>query len=757
MVDEPGRGRTAFALFVMGLGAILAQILLIRELMVVFSGNELSAGVMLAAWLLWTGLGSALLGIFSDAIRRKSLFFATVQLVLALVLPSSLLLVRYLRTLLGVLAGEIASLPQMVIGTFSLLGPFCIASGFLFALGCSLLGESMGKEARAVGAVYVYEALGATLGGVAFGYALIDLLNPWQVALVTACTLCVGSVVLSGRVWPFACLLLSLSIGALTFLGESVNLVSRGWPWKGYTVKASVDTKYGTITVIDDGRQVSFFENGVWNFTYPDPLTAEEAVHFALLEHPKPHRVLLIGGGVGGLLGEILKHPSLQHVDYVELDPQLVATGRRYLSPEATAALDDYRVRIVHSDGRRFVQRGSGTYDVMIIHLPDPTTAQINRCYTREFFAEAKRVLRKDGLVYLAVNSSENVIGHTLAQFLSSVYRTMMGEFPELLVLPGAAAKFLGARSVGILVSDPNVLVQRAQGRGLDLRYVREYYILDNLSPERIDYIQTILGQETANINRDLRPICYFYNIVLWSAQYSPWIKTWFIQMLPMRVEWVGVLLAVITLILLWRGRRSRSSVPLLWAVLITGFSEIALEIMLILAFQILYGYVYYKIGMIITAYMIGLALGGWMMVRVLGQVRRPVRLLFVVQSGLTAYAFGILMLVVGLHRGGFPVPLADVLEVLFPFLTLLAGFFGGAHFPLASKIYLRKRMDIGRVGGLFNGVDLIGSAAGALVISVVLVPILGIVRGFYVIIALNLSALVILRMSTIWKEMLRQ
>jgi spermidine synthase len=752
-VVEGGTSARAICAFIlMGLGALLGQIILLRELMVVFSGNELSTGVMLSAWLLWTAMGSALLGVFSDRIAVKDSFFALIQLALAFILPASFLLARYLRPLLGVPAGEIASLPQMVLGIFLLLIPFCLLSGFLFALGCSLLGEIRGKEARSVGGVYAYEALGAGIGGLAFSYLLIHFFNPWQVSLITALLLSLSSLVLSWKLRPIAVLWIGLLIGIMVFFGARLNLRSQGWAWQGYQVKASTDTIYGNITVLSDGPQVSFFENGVWNFTYPDPLTAEEAVHFALLEHPRPKEVLLIGGGIGGLLAETLKHPSLRHVDYVELDPRLITMGRELLPSGATISLDDPRVHIIYTDGRRFVQRGQQQYDVVILHLPDPTTAQLNRCYTQEFFAEVKEILNEGGVLYVSVSSSENIIGPTLAQFLSSIYWTMHDVFPEIVVLPGPEARFLGGVSPGVLVSDPEILVQRIHQRGLQLHYVREYYLLFNLTTERVKYLRSIVEQgKGVEINRDLKPICYFYNIVLWSAQYSPDLKRWFLGMMDLRMEWIVYVIAGISLLLVWRGRK-QSSVPLFWAVVVTGFSEIALEIILILSFQILYGYLYYKIGMIITAYMIGLALGGWMITALLPRITRPLRSLLMVQAGLALYAVGILLLIMGLHKGIFPPYFSRPMEGIFPFLTLVAGFLGGIHFPLANTVYLGNRKEIGRIGGLINGIDLLGSAAGALFISVILVPIVGIVQGISIVFALNLSAILCLVIGALRK-----
>ena len=752
MAERRNRVRPICGFILMGLGALLAQIILLRELMKVFSGNELTAGIVLTAWLLWTAAGSALSGALADRIQDKPFIFATVQLILSVILLASFLLTRYLRPLLGIPAGEIASLLQMVAGIFVLLIPFGLCSGFLFALGCSLLGEITSKGARSIGHVYAYEALGAGIGGITFSLLLIHILNPWQICLLTAALLALSAFLLSRRLRLIALVWVGLLIGLLVLFGIQFDLISQGWGWQGYRLVASKDTIYGNISVITEGPQVSFLENGVWAFTSPDPQTAEEAIHFALLEHPQPRELLLIGGGIGGLISEALKHPSLRHVDYVELDPNLVSMGRAYLPPQATLSLDDPRVEIITLDGRRFVRQVRRHYDVVILHLPDPTTAQLNRYYTEEFFAEVAAILHEGGVFSLSVQSSENVIGHTLAQFLSSLYWTVQEAFPEVVVLPGPEARFLGARTKGTLTSDPSVLVRRARQRALSVDYVRDYYLFSNLSAERVRYLQSMLEQgKGAGINKDLRPICYFYDIVLWSAQYTPFLKDWFLYLQGLQVKWIFYLIAATTLILLWQGRRSAST-PLLWVVAVTGFSQIALEVILILTFQIIYGYLYYTIGLIITAYMIGLALGGWCITAVMGRITRPLRLLLLIQAGVALYALGCLPLILGLHQGALPPFLANAMEGLFPFLTLVAGFLGGLHFPLASKVYLGQQKAIGRIGGIVYGVDLAGSAGGALVISVILLPLVGIAQGISLIVVLNLSAILCLGITALGK-----
>ena len=112
---------------------------------------------------------------------------------------------------------------------------------------------------------------------------------------------------------------------------------------------------------------------------------------YALLEHAAPRRILLIGGGVNGAVAEALKHPTVERLDYVELDPALIGMAREFF-PAQTAAFDsDSRVHLHFLDGRRFLTETGEKFDVIIVDVPDPQTAQLNRFYTVEFFLRGAR------------------------------------------------------------------------------------------------------------------------------------------------------------------------------------------------------------------------------------------------------------------------------------------------------------------------------------------------------------------------------
>lgn len=146
---------------------------------------------------------------------------------------------------------------------------------------------------------------------------------------------------------------------------------------------------FGRALLIDDITQVT----ERWEYRYHEPL-----VHPALLAHPCPERVLLIGGGDGGALREILRHTTVSRVDFAELDEDVVAFSREYLSHIHQGSFSDPRVHNVFGDGRKHVEASPGTYDVIIMDMTDPAGPS-RFLYTKEFFAAVRAALRnEDGL-----------------------------------------------------------------------------------------------------------------------------------------------------------------------------------------------------------------------------------------------------------------------------------------------------------------------------------------------------------------------
>ncbi|MBI4832786.1 MAG: hypothetical protein HY801_14795, partial [Candidatus Lindowbacteria bacterium] len=147
----------------LGFTSMLGQILLMRELIVVFYGNELALGIMLGSWLFWVGVGSLIAAILLPRIgllsRRTPL--AVMQITLGLAAVASFMAVRALPLLLRrASAGEIVGYLPIVASSFLALAPMCLLLGFLFDAFCHVY-SSEADATASIGSVYVFEALGA--------------------------------------------------------------------------------------------------------------------------------------------------------------------------------------------------------------------------------------------------------------------------------------------------------------------------------------------------------------------------------------------------------------------------------------------------------------------------------------------------------------------------------------------------------------------------------------------------------------------
>jgi spermidine synthase len=681
-------------LVLIGFTAAIAQIVLMRELMVVFYGNEISLGLMLASWLFWTAVGSAIAGRFAREPRR---LMAGLEALVAVALPATILAVRASKGLLETVPGESLGPGPMLLGSLLTLSVFCVLSGALFAAGSRLYADqttaSMGE---ATGSVYLLEALGSAAGGMLAGLVLVRSVAPLQIAAGLGLLNVLAAAVLANRAWITRLAV----VGAAVLLGlPRLETVSLERFWRGFHLVANRNSVYGNLAVVRTDGVSSLYENGLNLFNVPDPAAAEEAVHYALLEHPAPRSLLLIGGGVNGSLAQALKHASLERIDYVELDPAIL---------DLFPVQSDPRVRVHVTDGRLFLKTTASTFDVIIVNLPDPQTAQLNRFYTLEFFQEAARKLTGSGILALRLTAAEDYISPELAAFLRSIYKTLRAVFPEVTAIPGETVHFFGAKRTGVLASGSEELLARLRARRLETSYVREYYIPFRMMPDRMtDLYRQIEPRPETPVNRDFAPVAYYFDVALWSSRFNHGYRDLFGAMASVDFRWLAGTMGALLLVLVAKKRRAQTAAACCTAAM--GFTLIGLEMLLLLAFQAIYGYVYQQLAVIIAAFMAGMSLGSWLALR--ARALQGMRALVYLQVG-AAIA---------------PLLLCAVFEavtpVLFPVLALGCGMLGGYEFPVASRIFCARNP------GTLYALDLAGSCLGAVLFSVYLIPVFGFLK----------------------------
>ncbi len=160
----------------------------------------------------------------------------------------------------------------------------------------------------------------------------------------------------------------------------------------------------------------------------------EMIAHVPLLAHPQPERVLIIGGGDGGTLREVLRHKCVKEAVLCEIDGAVVEAARRFF-PNLSEAMDDKRAKVQICDGVDFVQKSdAGQFDVVIVDSTDPIGPGVG-LFSASFYAGVKRVLKEDGIVVAQCESPwqknvnfQKVYGN-LNEVSDAVY-AMVGSIP---------------------------------------------------------------------------------------------------------------------------------------------------------------------------------------------------------------------------------------------------------------------------------------------------------------------------------------
>jgi spermidine synthase len=749
------------ALALIGFSAVVAQIVLLRELIVVFNGNEISLGIMLAAWLLWTAAGSSLSSVLALGKRNPRHAVAALECLLAASLPPTICALRASKSIFQTVPGELVGPLPMVFASLACLSLFCLVSGALFVVAARMVEAECAISARvATSSAYLLEAAGSGLGGIVASILLLRFLDSFQIATIVAIlNLCMAAVLLSRAsrrqiaAWTLAAALIAVPL--VKFAAPSLDRASQARLWQGFHLVASRDSIYGNLTVTGTGNLRSIYQNGVLLANAPDQNVAEEAVDYALLESPAPRRVLMIGGGVNGSIAEALKHPTVQRIDYVELDPALIDMARRFFPAQSAPVVSDPRVHMHTADGRYYLRTAGDRFDVIVLNLPDPQTAQLNRFYTAEFFRSARDHLAPGGLLALQLRSSEEFISPDLAEFLRCIRRTLEEVFPHVVAIPGDTIHFFAAMQPDVLTGNPQTLIARLRERNLHTQYVREYLLPFRMMPDRMAQVgEQLRPLASTPVNRDFAPIAYYFDIVLWSTQFKQGQSNWF--RVAAHIGFSRVAAAVIVPLLLMavllasvgtRQRRARSAS--VYCVAATGFTLIALQIFLLLAFQSIYGYVYYQLAILIGLCMAGIAFGSWLGIRGSSAgYRPPCRTLATTQFLLALSAPALMLVVCLLAKISGVATTWLAAQLVFPALAALSGLLGGYQFPIATQIFLYDRNSRSSLGALY-AIDLLGGCAGALVVSSYLIPVFGFWKTAWLSAAINLiAALLAVRVS---------
>ena len=151
----------------------------------------------------------------------------------------------------------------------------------------------------------------------------------------------------------------------------------------------------------------------------------EMIVHVPMCAHPNARRALVIGGGDGGSVRELVRYAALEHIDLVEIDEEVVEACRKYL-PQTAGKLDDPRVHIHYEDGLKFIRHHEDEYDVIVVDSTDPFGPG-EGLFTREFYGNCFRALKEDGIM---VNQHESPFYQETAHAMQRAHKRIVNSFP---------------------------------------------------------------------------------------------------------------------------------------------------------------------------------------------------------------------------------------------------------------------------------------------------------------------------------------
>ncbi|MFC2106740.1 fused MFS/spermidine synthase [Bacteroidota bacterium] len=675
-----------FGIVALGFCSFITQLVLMREYLSVFSGNEFIIGIYLAGWMMLNGAGAYWA-------RRSSKKANTIPLIIRsfiflAIIPFVSLLAFYLVNSQffppGYSPGPLSIWFYMLI----LIAPFCFISGSLFVY---MSREISKVKNEAISFSYGIESFGSIIGGLLFTFILLNFFNSFQIIAIVFGILFFSALFLiagNGKQ------LLANSLGGL---GSTVLFIlifvdfypgMRDQLYYGQDLLSSNDNKYSKIDITQNQSQINVYENFDLVYTNSPSVLTEEIIHFPLALHPSPEKILLIGGGISGSLQEILKY-NPEVIDHPENSKEIIELIKNSFDDKVPD-----NIKIFNEDPRRFIKNNAAKYDVIICDISDPVSANLNKYYSKEFFEEVKAVLNTDGIFILSLESPGHYLDDESQFLLSVIYNTLNVEFKNVKMLASGKNYLLGSNS-----NFESDIIEQITAKGIENSFVNQY----RMSTANIDFksnqIESALIKETG-INTDSNPVAYYYRIQHWTNQYGLGIH--YLLLIP--------LIAGLIFFLLQKTLNQ--------GLFISGFTGASFEFVILIMFQISSGSLYFYSALLISLFMAGIVLGSLYSGKIIKAGINNFILIFII--------FGIsISMIIYLLASNFLPDNESLTFAAYLFLISITGFYTGIIFKLGTQLNKATKVEV-KASSAY-GSDLMGAALGIFLTSVYIIPFWGI------------------------------
>ena len=684
--------------FLLGFYSLLSQVILVREVLNILSGNEISIVAFFSIWLGGIFLGALLQNFIN--VREKSVKFLTISnpLILFLLTLVSLFLIRWIRIPLHLSHGEVVPVGYFFFVSLSVF-PLSFFIGFSFPL---ILRYEKGGLSPA--SLYFWESVGSIFSLIFFTFFLAGRANP------------VSIVFLMG-IFSFLFLFKNKFVSVLVFLsilfsffiwGSYLTKFFENLRWRsyqnGFKLVVSKDSKYQNISIGKLNEEYGIFLNGDLFTIFPDPYTKKIRDYFFLLQN-FPKKVLVVGGGYEEDLKYFLRFKGIKKLYYVELDPDYINVLKPF-----TGEIKDERLKIFFEDGRKFLKENREKFDLIVLNVPQPANLNENRFYTKEFCEILKNSLTENGFLATHLPGKENYMGREVKGFISSYYFTLKKSFKNVIAIPGDEILFLAGS--GNFILDLKELVKRYDEINLDKNF-SPYSLSLILQRERIDWLNNILNGSGGELNDDYHPELFFKFLRVLSLKYGGKITKGigdeelrlllytFISVLVLIIFYLYVLLFLFKLDL--RVKKYASFLSMF----LGGFGGMSILYIYIYLFQIFYGYVYSYIGLLFAIFMTGLTCGSFIFQK------------WILNSWKKCLLLSLIPLIVFLSTYIFTYfNLTDISIFIIFFSIFLGGFSTGGLFATSSETLEKTGIEREKSGAIIDSLDHLGGISSTIFIG---------------------------------------
>ncbi len=671
-------------LLLLGCTSIIGQTVLLRELLIEVRGNEIVFAIYLSLWLLLVSIGSL---IAKDFLGKQWLnrIITAIFIMLCFIIPAQFLSINHLVKAFAIVSGEMINIPGLFLTAFIVLLPGSLLTGFLFPLLCKQLPAA--KQPVHLG--YILECSGIICGGILLAIGIHFLPH---FSILIALNIIILSIVFYVFKKKYILIFLLLFCLFLPISGK----IFRGIYAKKYTPQELLftdDSRYGRLDITSSNLQKNYYWNGELFANSQNDIYAQQLVHFVMLQHPAPRKILLVGGLLNGFIDEIKLYPAVLQIDYLELDKNITLQAE-----------SDSMVNYIYKDAIDYLNSTDENYDLVLIDVPDPSSLNLNRFYTEDFFELIKSRMSADlSVAAITLSSGTNFMTPEIEELNATVYHTFSRSFPNVIIVPSTKNIFIGSSS-DFISNDVEILSSRI----LEKRtWFNETVIFEKCNELRKKQMISAITKKVPQINDLGNPAAYLATLRMWtrklgirSDKYIEFIKTHFI--LSFICVFVIMILTSLLASTISRSRLFRTDFNI-FAVSLVNF---VMQLILINLFQMHFGFAFWAVFIFTSVFMLGLT-SGFIVGKALNV---PLKILLI----LNVLLIGLLILVFD----------SKLLVITYFGFNFLFAFMEGA----VLSILLKRKFNKEKItsSSTFYFLDSLGATTGGLLVGVIIIPVFG-------------------------------